>query len=261
MKLKKCACIETLFTELPWEERFRAAGDAGFDLVEFWSWTDKNLEQTRSLAEAAGVGIGGFNGDADFSPIDPTHRRDYVAFLRKSLAAAGKIGAASLTVHSNALGGGGRVANHYSGLSETIKLCSLFDTLRECARLAEDAGVTLNLEALNVHVDHAGNFLARTAMAAEICRLADSPRLRVLYDVYHMQINEGNLSAAIDDFGDTFGHVHVADVPGRHEPGTGEIHYPAVFARLEAIGYTGAIGYELFPKNGTAEAVKAIMAD
>jgi hydroxypyruvate isomerase len=75
-----------------------------------------------------------------------------------------------------------------------------------------------------------------------------------------MQINEGNLSAAIDDFGDAFGHVHVADVPGRHEPGTGEINYPAVFARLEASGYAGAIGYELLPDNGSAEAVKAIMA-
>ena len=260
MRLRRCACIETLFTELPWERRFKAAREAGFDLVEFWSWTDKDLDGVRGLALDAGIGVNGFNGDADYSAVDPSHRRDYLAFIEKSLAAAGKVGALSLTVHSNALGEGGVVVNHYPDLSDAAKLCSLFDVMRACAPLAERAGITLNLEALNIAVDHQGNFLARTAMAAEICRLVGSPRLKVLYDVYHMQINEGNLCAAIDAHADWFGHVHVADVPGRHEPGTGEIRYPMVLSRLEASGYSGAVGYELFPKTNTDEAVKAIMA-
>ncbi|MDR3078065.1 MAG: TIM barrel protein [Planctomycetota bacterium] len=260
MKFPKCACIETLFTELPWAKRFRAAREAGFDLVEFWSWTDKDLDGVRDLAREAGVGVSGFNGDADYSLIDPAHRRDYLSFLEKSLAAARKVGALSVTVHSNALGEGGLVANHYPELSDTVKLCAMFDALREGAPLAERAGVTLNLEALNIWVDHRGNYLSRTAMAAEICRLVDSPRLKVLYDVYHMQINEGNLCSTIAAHAAQFGHVHVADVPGRHEPGTGEINYPRVFACLEAAGYSGAVGYELVPKAGTDGAVRAIMA-
>jgi hydroxypyruvate isomerase len=73
-----------------------------------------------------------------------------------------------------------------------------------------------------------------------------------------MQINEGCICDTIRNFGDTFGHVHIADAPGRHEPGTGEIYYPRVYKALEEVGYQGYVGYELFPATTTAEAVKAI---
>jgi hydroxypyruvate isomerase len=260
VNLKKCACVETLFTELPWEDRFRAAGEAGFEFVEFWSWTDKDLGRIRDLAAAAGVGIAGFNGDADYSPIDPAHRGGYLDFLGRSLAAARRVGARSLTVHSNALGPGGAVADSCPGLSEAVKYCSLFDTLRASVPLAEEAGVGLNLEALNVTTDHPGNFLAHSRTAAEICRLIASPRLKILFDVYHMQLNEGSLCDNLSACADQLGHIHVADAPGRHEPGTGEIRYSHVFAHLEKLGYAGLVGYELFPLRSTSEAVAAIMA-
>ena len=96
-------------------------------------------------------------------------------------------------------------------------------------------------------------------MGAEICRLIGSPRLKLLYDVYHMQINEGCICDTISNYSDQFGHIHVADAPGRHEPGTGEINYTKVIRHLEACGYTGRVGYELFPSTDTATAVKAIM--
>ena len=96
-------------------------------------------------------------------------------------------------------------------------------------------------------------------MGAEICRLIGSPRLKLLYDVYHMQINEGCICDTISNYKDQFGHIHVADAPGRHEPGTGEINYKKVLRHLEACGYTGYVGYELFPLTDTASAVKAIM--
>ena len=172
--------------------------------------------------------------------------------------AAKKIGARSVTIHSNALGEGGIVVNHYAELSETVKLCSMYDTLLECARLAEESGIQMNLEPLNITTDHVGNFLATTRMAAEITRLIGSPRLKVLYDVYHMQLNEGSLCDHIRAYGDQFGHIHVADAPGRHEPGTGEINYHQVFRCLEEIGYQGLIGFELMPQTNTAKAVEAI---
>ena len=260
MKFKKCACIETLFTELPWIDRFQAARDAGFAYVEFWSWTDKDLDQTASLAQKAGVGIGGFNGDAHFSLVDPAHKGRYIDFLKKSLAAAKKVGALGVTVHSNALGDGGIVVNHYADLSDAVKFCSMFDMLRDCVPLADEAGLTLNLEPLNITTDHAGNFLVHSRTAAEICRLIGSPRLKILFDIYHMQLNEGSLCDNLSACADQLGHIHVADAPGRHEPGTGEINYAHVFRHLEGLGYSGLVGYELFPKQNTAEAVKAIMA-
>ena len=260
MKFQKSACIEPMYSELPFLERFQAAKDDGFEFVEFWSWTDKDLDAVKAAAEKAGIGISGFNGDADYSLIDPTHKEKYLDFLRQSVAAAQKVGARSVTIHSNALGEGGIVVNHYTELSDTVKLCSMYDMLLECAKIAEESGINMNLEPLNITTDHVGNFLATTRMAAEITRLIGSPRLRVLYDVYHMQLNEGSLCDNIKLYGDQFGHIHVADAPGRHEPGTGEINYSRVYKALEEVGYTGLVGFELIPETTTAQAVKAIMS-
>ena len=259
MALRKCACIDTLYTELPWLERFQAAKDDGFEAVEFWDWRIRDLDATREAAEKAGIAISGFNGDADYSLVDPTHKEKYLDYLKQSIAAAKKVGASSVTIHSNALGDGGIVVNHYDNLSDTVKLCSMYDTLLACVKLAEEEGINLNLEALNITTDHVGNFLQTTRMAAEMTRLIGSPKLKVLYDAYHMQLNEGSICDNIRAYGDQFGHIHVADAPGRHEPGTGEINYANVFACLEECGYTGLVGFELIPKTTTAEAVKAIM--
>ena len=260
MKFDRSACIEPMYSETPFLDRFQAAKDDGFEYVEFWSWTDKNLDQVKAAAEKAGIGISGFNGDADYSLIDPTHKEKYLAFLEKSVEAAQKIGAKSVTIHSNALGDGGIVVNHYTELSDTVKICSMYDMLLDCARIAEKSGIAMNLEPLNITTDHVGNFLATTRMAAEMTRLIGSPMLKVLYDVYHMQLNEGSLCDNIKAYCDQLGHIHVADAPGRHEPGTGEINYRNVFKCLEQCGYAGRVGFELFPATTTAEAVKAIMS-
>ncbi|MCI9484728.1 MAG: TIM barrel protein [Clostridiaceae bacterium] len=260
MKFAKSACIEPMYSEIPFLDRFQAAKDDGFEFVEFWSWTDKDLDAVKAAAGKAGVGISGFNGDADYSLIDPTHKEKYLDFLKKSVAAAQKVGAKSVTIHSNALGDAGIVVNHYTELSDTVKLCSMYDMLLECAKIAEESGIAMNLEPLNITTDHVGNYLATTRMAAEMTRLIGSPMLKVLYDVYHMQLNEGSLCDNIKAYADQLGHIHVADAPGRHEPGTGEINYTRVFQALEDCGYTGRVGFELFPETTTANAVKAIMS-
>ena len=259
MQFKKSACIEPMYAELPFLERFRSAKEDGFEFAEFWSWADKDLDAVKAAAENAGIGISGFNGDAGYSLIDPAQKKPYIDFLRQSVAAAQKLGARSVTIHSNALGEGGIVVNHYTDLSDTVKTCAMFGTLLECAKIAEESGVSMNLEALNITTDHAGNYLRTTQAAAEMCRLVGSPKLKILYDVYHMQLNEGSLCDNISRYADQIGHIHVADAPGRHEPGTGEINYANVFACLETAGYTGIIGFELFSLHSTAEAVKAIM--
>ena len=254
------ACIDTLYTELDWYERIAAAKADGFDAVEFWDWRGLDLDRAARCASEAVILISGFHGDADFSPIDPTHRQPWLADLHASLEAAKRLGAPSLTIHSNALGEGGVVVNAYEELSDTVKLCSLMEALKEAAALAGTYGVRLNLEALHSRVDRVGNFLATTRMAAGVCRAVGSPGLRRLYDVYHMRYDEGNLCGNIAAYGDMIGHVHIADVPGRHEPGTGEIHYPRVLKALKDADYQGIVGCELFPETDTKAAVKAIMA-
>jgi len=253
------ACIDTLYTELPWEGRFAAAKADGFDCVEFWDWRKIDLRETKRRADAAGIWISGFNGDADFSPVDPTHREAYLGFLRRSCEAANALGAPSVTIHSNALGEGGVVVNHYDELPDGVKLCSMYETLRRAAEIAGEYGVALHLEALNVYTDHVGNYLKTTKTGAELVRLIDAPNLKLLYDAYHMQINEGRLCDTLSEYIGCIGHVHIADVPGRHEPGTGEINYVHVLRHLRRLGYRGAVGCELFPSKDTAAAVRAIM--
>jgi hydroxypyruvate isomerase len=260
MKLAKCVCIEPMYFEMPFLRRFEAAKKDGFDFVEFWGWADKDLEAVKKAASDASVTISGFNGDAaDYALIDPAHRKSYIDFLKKSIDAALKLGATSLTIHSNALDEKGVVMNHYTELSDTVKKCTMFGNLLECARIAEESGVSMNLEPLNIITNHIGYYLIHTSDAAEMTRLIGSPKLKVLYDVYHMQLNEGNLCGNISAYIDQIGHVHVADVPGGHEPGTGEINYRNVLDHLEKSGYTGRIGFEIFYPTSTAAAVKAIM--
>ena len=83
MKFLKSACIEPMYSEIPFLDRFQAAKDDGFEFVEFWSWTDKDLDAVKAAAEAAGIGISGFNGDAELSLIDPAQKTDYLEFLKK----------------------------------------------------------------------------------------------------------------------------------------------------------------------------------
>lgn len=258
MIFPRSACIDALYTELPFEERLAAAGADGFEYVEFWGWRDKPIDLLPSLMEAAGVKICGFNGDSVFSLIDPKQQQEYLDDLEGSMQVARKLGVPSLTIHSNGLGEGGRVLHSYPELSETVKTTQMFQMLQRCAELAECYDLQLNLEALNIHQDHVGNFLVYTQTAAELCQRVGSKRLKLLYDVYHMQWNEGHLCETIRTYASWMGHVHVADCPGRHEPGTGEIYYPRIHRALEEIGYQGIVGYELFPKTTTREAVRAI---
>ncbi len=258
MKFPKCACIETLYLEKPFLDRFEAAKKDGFAYVEFWGWRDKDLGAVAAAARDAGVGISNFNGGQDYSLVNPAHRMRYLDQLKESVDAALRLGARAVTLLSNALGPGGAAADSFSELSEAVKLSSLYAGLAECAKLAEDSGIRMNLEALNTATHHPGYFLTRTRTAAELTGLIGSPMLKILYDVYHMQLNEGALCDTIARYAGQIGHVHVADAPGRHEPGTGEINYARVFRQLEESGYDGIVGFELFPMTTTAAAVRAL---
>jgi hydroxypyruvate isomerase len=258
--MRFCACIDTLYTEVPFEERFALAKADGFESVEFWDYRNRDLDVIKKNAEACGIKISGFNGDNDYSLVDPTHKEKYIEALLQSVAAAKKIGAESVTIHSNALGDEGVVVNYYKELSDTVKICSMFDTLKACAEIAEKENINMNLEALNVLTDHVGNFLETTQMGAEMVRLIGCSKLNLLYDAYHMQLNEGKICDTLSTYSDVIGHIHVADAPGRHEPGTGEINYKNVMKHLNALGYKNRVGFELFPETDTQTAVKAIMA-
>jgi hydroxypyruvate isomerase len=135
-----------------------------------------------------------------------------------------------------------------------------YRALSRLAELAEEHGVTYHLEHLNTRLDHPGFPLARVEDAVRLVEQVGSPRIRLLLDVYHAQVQEGNLLETIRAAAPFAGHVHVADVPGRHEPGTGEINYAAVATALHETGYQGVVALEAYPRDDAETALERFRA-
>ncbi|PAB58962.1 TIM barrel protein [Anaeromicrobium sediminis] len=258
--MKKSACIEMIFTEAPFYERFKLAREAGFEYVEFWSWDDKDLDKIKDLCNKYNLKIGSFSGDKAFSMVDERENADYIDFIKKSIKAAKFLECDNLVIHSNALGEGGIVINDYKEIDHKVKYDNMRMLLNELKAFAEENEVTLVLEALNIIVDHVGNFLAYTEDSANLIKAVNSPYIKILYDVYHMQINEGNVIDNIKKHINEIGYIHVADAPGRHEPGTGELNYNNIFKSLRELEYKGIIGFELEPINSSKNAIDVILA-
>ena len=256
--MKKSVCIEMIFTEVPFEDRFNLTKESGFDYVEFWTWKDKDIQRIKELCQSYGLKIASFSGDQNYSMIDEKQKDDYIAFTEESIETARFLNCCHLVLHSNALGENGVVINHYPDISGYDKIAVMTDVLKALAPRAEKANVTLVLEALNSKVDHAGNFLTSTKEAAELIRNVNSPFIKVLYDIYHMQIMEDNIIQTLKENIESIGYIHMADVPGRHEPGTGEINYKNVVKTLKAIKYDGIIGFEFTPIHDSSNAIHVI---
>ena len=144
------------------------------------------------------------------------------------------------------------------GLDDEAGAQHTAEGLRRVAGAAEDAGVTLALELLNSRVDHAGYQCDRTAWGVKVCQWVDSPRVKLLYDIYHMQIMEGDIIRTIQRDHAQFGHYHLAGNPGRHEPDASqELQYPAILGAIQATGYTGYVGMEFVPRGEPLAALRA----
>ena len=126
--------------------------------------------------------------------------------------------------------------------------------------IVEQEEVMLILEPMNIRVDHPGHCLYGSVEAVRICREVDSPMVKINWDLYHMQISEGDLCGRLQDGFDQVGYIQLADHPGRCEPGTGEIQYGRVFSELKQLGYTGPIGLECRARDGEAKAIERLKA-
>ena len=259
--LRFSANIEMLGTHVDFYDRFALAKQSGFDAVEFWSPEGKDLKRIASLSKEFSLPISSLSGDGpSFSLCDDSHRKGYIEYARCAMEAALLVGAPLIVLHSNALGEGGKVVDSYSEHSIHRLYMNMALTLSLLAPYAERAGITCVLEPLNIQVDHKGNLLRSITDAVEVVKAVGSPSIQVLYDLYHMQIEGGNLLSVFAKNQEHIGHIHIADNPGRHEPGTGEINYGVVVPELERLGYEGVVAFELSPLSSYERAVEAIMA-
>ena len=258
--MKSSVCIEMIFTEYPFLKRVEKAAEAGFDAVEFWNWDNKDRPAIKAATENAGIGNASFQANLGGTLIHPEQRDDFVASVGQSLEKAREVGSPGMFLLTDELAEDRSVRFQYPELSAEEKYDSVLQGLKLIAPLAEEAGVTLVLEPLNSKVDHVGYFLEHAATGFELVRAVDSPRIKVLYDIYHMQIMEGNVIQTLTGNLDVIGHVHVADVPGRHEPGTGELNYTNILKALREAGYDKYVGFELDPTVASDEAMADCLA-
>ena len=233
-------CAEMVFTDLPVLERVRRIDDLGFQ-VEIWDWTRHDID----ALVATGATFSSMTGYVSGNLTDPEAADELVASAERSLEVAATLGVPRLNLHGTGLDERGLPVTPVEVVTGAMWLAAE-RTLGRVARLGETAGVTFCLENLNTAVDHPGVPFARAADTLALVEAVGSPGLRLMLDIYHAQIGEGNLVELVRRCGDLIGEVQVADVPGRCEPGTGEISYPAIARALDEIGYRGTVGLEAF---------------
>ena len=144
------------------------------------------------------------------------------------------------------------------GYSREDQIQAVIAALKAGARIVEPEGITIILEPLNVLIDHPRQLIVHSDEAAMVLKAVGSSNVKMLFDVYHQQISEGNLTGNIRKYRDLIGYFQIADHPGRHEPTTGEINYPYVLRTIHEIGYRDPIGMEMSPKTDPMAAFKAI---
>lgn len=239
--------VEMTWGKLPFLDRLRRVADAGFTYYEFWPWKNKDIDAAVKL-----------NAELKLIPTqfslfwgitNPKRKDEFLAAAREALPVAKKLGVKKLCVVAG---------EETPGLSREAQNKAVIEALKAGAEILGPEDVTIILEPLNVLVDHPKQLVVKSEHAAEILKAVASPHVKMLFDVYHQQISEGNLSGNIRKYADVIGYFQIADHPGRHEPGTGEIYYPRVLKTIHDSGYKGQIGLEMSPKGDPAEAFKAV---
>ena len=238
------ANLTMLFGEVPFLDRFEAAARAGFRGVEYpfpYEWPAAELRarlDRHGLVQALHNLPAGDWGKGERGIACLPGR---VEEFRAGVARAAEYAAALGCPRVNCLAGIAPAGADPARLRET-----LVGNLRFAAARLGDAGIRLLVEPINTR-DMPGFFLHRTAQALSVLDEVGAPEVGLQYDAYHMQVMEGDLARTLEGCLPRIGHVQIADVPGRHEPGTGEIHYPFLFALLDRLGYAGWVGCEYRP--------------
>jgi hydroxypyruvate isomerase len=244
-------CIEWLFADggRAFPDRFRAAAAASFHQVEFWTTTDKDVDALQRAASEHHISITAFVSEPTGRLVDAATHADFLRGVRRSADLAARLGARNLIVLSG---------DALPGVDRRSQAGAIVDALQQAAPIAAASGVRLLLEPLNTRVDHDGYFLDSTAEGLDVIRRVGHPAVRLLFDLYHSVVMGEDPATVLEGAGELVGHVHIADVPGRHEPGTGGIDWPVQLAALRSAGYSGLLGLEYLPTRDTESSLTYI---
>lgn len=250
LPLKLSVRVEAVLTGHPLARQIEMVADAGYGGFEFGDWRAADAKQINALARRRGVECVNIVGNKGVNPVgmglcDPAEREGFLAEIKASAEAALRFETKQVVVLS------GFKVKH---LSRAQQHASIVEGLKRAHDIVAPRGVTMIIEVVNTLAkieplnpkgnNHADYYLDRTAEAFEIMREVGSPNLKLLYDLYHVQIMEGNLIETLRANVAEIAHIHIGDVPGRQEPGTGEIHHPNVFRAIRDCGFNGFVGME-----------------
>lgn len=253
-KLTPYACnLDTWFKSVPFEQRFALARQHGFAVIEFWSverGAGHTAQEWKALCDDNGLVV------TQFAPAWPnfadiSKHGEMLKVAEKAVADARILGCTKFTVTGHSL---------VEGMSREAQLAGYQSGLMRMAPMLEAAGVTALVEPFN-RVNHLSHLLNGSQPALPMVRAVNSPRVKLLWDFYHMQLEDGDLIEKFTAGVDSVAHVQIGDVPGRHEPGTGEINHTNLIRAVRAAGYRDPIGLEFMPQNDdAAAAVRATAA-
>lgn len=255
--MKPAICIEMFYPGLPPAEKIRRIARHGFRHMEFWGHGDKDIADIMAACADTGSSIVNFSGNRSGDLIDPATHGTVLREIGESIKVARRLGTGILMVLSNELGDQGRVVHPLEARSSAEKRTALVEGLKRLMKEVP-ADMRIVLEPLNTVLDHPGNFLASMDAAASIVEEAGDGRLGILCDFYHMAMMGEDPVAIAARFAGLIEHVHVADLPGRHEPGTGIGHWKETLRTLMECGYEGFVGFECSPAVDSDTALESI---
>jgi hydroxypyruvate isomerase len=243
--------LELLFTEHEsMVDRIRAAHGLGFNQVEFWMTSMHPVDEMAATLKELGMTASSVLAEPRTNFTLPgTDLEPFREGLKLSIENAIKLGASRVVVGSG-IG--------FPGKKRQPQLDLLIEVYSEAVKLAEAKGITLVMEPVNTRVDHPGALLDRTSEAVYIAKGVASPNFKVLYDVYHSSVEGEDPIKILKEDAEWIDYIQFADAPGRGEPGSAGINWPAVIQAIEASGYTGPIGLEYYPTKATEASLEYI---
>lgn len=250
-------CIEMLYPALSPVEKIKNIAGVGFRNVEFWGWRDKDIPAIAEACRQNEVRVVNFSGHRRGSLVAAETHELFLADLKEAVQVADTLNCSTLMVLSNELGEEGRVLNSYSDIPADKKYLNLKSGLEKALAATPDE-ITLVVEPLNTRIDHPGYFLADMETAVSLVREINNPRLKILCDLYHFGVMGQDLQSMLTYYIDDIGYIHIADFPGRHEPGTGSADWATLLTIIKNCGYRGFVGFEYSPLNDSHESLRKI---
>jgi Hydroxypyruvate isomerase len=240
--MKLSVCIDAIFHGRDFCESMKEVKKSGISAIEFWSWWDKDTDAIRSESEKLGLTVATFCTKF-ISLVDPAQHDAYLEGLQESIQTAKKLRCSTLISQTGA----------DTGRPREEQLAALIKGLKKCVPCLEQNNITLVVEPLNTKIDHAGYFLSHSDEAFKVIQEVGSDHVKLLFDIYHQQITEGDVTRTLRENIAKIGHFHAAGNPGRHELDTGELNYPYLFSEIKNSGYEGFVGLEYFPESSPAD--------